>query len=382
MMKLIQKQQPLFYLIQKNFRQIFRNPILLRIMFVIPIVQLLFLAYAATTDLSNVRLGILDEDRSSDSRQLSESFFQNYIFVPVDPLLSESDLQDKLFRGKLDIAVWIPKGYASDLSSGRTAEVSITVDGQNSSSAARALGYSQGVIRTEIQRQFEKVRDANPEIEKKLHQVTPVIRYFYNPTLESRYYMVPAIIVMLITIVSVLLTGLAVVREKELGTLEQVLVTPLSGGQIVTGVTIPFAVLAFFEFTLAFTVALFWFKVPLLGSVFTLYLCAGIYMLTTMGGGLLVSTVSNTQQQAMFTIWFFMIFFIMTSGFFYPVENMPPWVNNLSYINPMRYFMAIIRGIFLRGATLTDVLPNLIPLFVIGVSVFTLAVVRFRKRLA
>jgi ABC-2 type transport system permease protein len=378
----IQKQQPLVYLVQKGFRQIFRNPDLLRMIFAIPVIQLLIFAYATTTDLSNIRLGILDEDHSSDSRRLTESFFQNDIFKPASPLLSESELQDKLFRGKLDIAVWIPKGYASDLSSGRTAEVSITVDGQNSSSAARALGYSQGVIRTEIQRQFEKIRDANPEIEKKLHQVTPVVRYFYNPTLESRYYMVPAIIVMLITLISVLVTGLAVVREKEIGTLEQLLVTPLTGGQIVAGMTIPFALLAILEFTIAFAVAIFWFKVPMLGSVWVLYFCAGIFMLTTMGGGLLVSTVSNTQQQAMFTTWFFLIFFIMTSGFFYPVENMPPWIYALSYINPMRYFMTIIRGIFLRGATLYDVLPNLIPLFVMGVSVFTLAVVRFRKRLA
>jgi ABC-2 type transport system permease protein len=179
-----------------------------------------------------------------------------------------------------------------------------------------------------------------------------------------------------------MLTGMAVVREKEIGTLEQLLVTPLSGGQIIAGITIPFALLVMVEFSVAVAITLFWFDVPLLGSLGLLFLSALVYLLTTMGGGLLVSTVSNTQQQSMFTIFFFLIFFIMTSGFFFPVENMPDVIYYLSYLNPMRYLMAIIRGIFLKGATFSDVLPNLLPLILMGIAVFSFAVSRFRKRLA
>lgn len=382
MMSFIRKQQPLFYLIQKNFRQVFRDPQILRIIFVIPVVQLLILSNAATTDLRNIRLGVLDADHSNESRQLAESFFQNDIFVRAETPANSEELNRLLFAGKIDAGVWIPRGYAEALSTGETAAVSLTVDGQNSSVAGRSLGYLQGVIQSELQDRFEILKMERPEIARKLHQIEPVVRYFYNPTLESKYYMVPAILVMLITLVSVMITGAAIVREKEVGTLEQILVTPLTSRQIIAGMTIPYAILSAMVFTVGVLIAVLVFRVPLLGSIPLLYICAGIYMLTTMGGGLLVSTTSSTQQQALFTTWFFMIFFIMTSGFFYPVDNMPEFVRAISVINPMRYLMAIIRGIFLRGSTLADVWPNLWPLIVMGVTVFTIAVLRFRKRLS
>lgn len=355
---------------------------MLRIIFAVPVVQLLILSYAATTDLANIRLAVLDMDHTARSRRLAESFFQNNIFDQAKPPGDSWELRDMLFRGAIDAAVWIPRGFEKNLISGETAQISVAVDGQNSNSAGRILGYTQGVIQAELQRRFEEIQDRQPELARKLHQIKPVIRYFYNPALESRYYMVPAILVMLITIIATMLTGMAVVREKEIGTLEQLLATPLTGGQIIAGMTIPYALLVLVEFTIAVVIVLFWFHVPLLGSLGLLYLAAIIYLLTAMGGGLLVSTVSNTQQQAMFTVFFFLIFFIMTSGFFFPVENMPSWIYYLSYFNPMRYLMTIIRGIFLRGATLSDVLPSLLPLLAMGVAVFSLAVVRFRKRLA
>lgn len=382
MRSFIEKQRPLVYLIQKNLRQVFRDPQMLRIIFLIPVIQLLVLSNAATTDLRNIRLGVLDEDHTSDSRKLAETFYQNNIFVSGEIPENVEQLDQLLFTGKLDAGVWIPRGYAEALSTGETAAVSLTVDGQNSSSAARSLGYLQGVIQTELQDRLEVLKSERPEIARKLHQIKPVVRYFYNPTLESRYYMVPAILVMLITLVSVMVTGTAIVREKELGTLEQMMVTPLTSRQIIVGMTIPYAMLAAIVFTVGTLIAVFVFNVPLLGSIPLLYLCVGVYLLTTMGGGLLVSTVSQTQQQALFTTWFFMIFFIMTSGFFYPVDNMPQFVQTLSAINPMRFLMAIIRGIFLRGSTLSDVWPNLWPLIIMGVSVFTVAVLRFRKRLS
>jgi len=210
--------------------------------------------------------------------------------------------------------------------------------------------------------------------------IEPVMRYFYNPTLESRYYMIPGILVLLITLISAFLTGMAVVKEKELGTLEQLMVSPLSPAQLIIGKTVPFVILAYFELTVAATFAIWWFNLPLVGSISLLAVCALVYLLVTLGIGLLVSTISNTQQQAMFTIWFFLVFGILMSGFFFPVENMPLTIQKITYINPLRYFIEIIRGIFLRGATLDDVLPNLLPLLGIGLVIFSTAILRFRKR--
>ncbi len=382
MRALLARQQPLLYLIQKGFRQIFRDPQMLMIIFVIPVIQLFILGNAATTDLRNIRLEVFDGDNTAHSRRLAKTFYQNDIFVGGVRPTSPAELQRQLLNGDLEAGVWIPKGYAKSLASGETAEISVTVDGQNSSSAARSLGYIQGIIQTETQGRLSQLRSEHPEIARQLHQIAPVIRYFYNPTLESKYYMVPAILVMLITLVSVMLTGAAIVREKELGTLEQMLVTPLSRSQIIAGMTIPYALLSTVVFTVGVLIAVFWFEVPLVGSVALLYACTGIFLLTTMGGGLLISAVSQTQQQALFTTWFFMIFFIMTSGFFYPIDNMPDFIQLISQFNPMRYLMDIIRGIFLRGSTLTDVWPDLWPLLIMGVSVFLVAVLRFQKRLS
>jgi ABC-2 type transport system permease protein len=369
------------YLIQKEFRQVFRDPAMLRIIFVAPIVQLLILSYAATTDVRNIRMVILDDDHTARSRELSRSFFTSETFVEVLPADNSADLMERLMRGNADIAVWIPRNYADDIAAGRTAVVSITVDGQNSSTAARAGGYAETVIRMQGAKVLENLSLQRPAFRQREHTVASISRFFYNPELESRYYMVPAILVILLTLVSGMLTGMAVVREKEIGTLEQLMVTPLTPGQIIAGKVIPFTILALFELGFAGSIAVIWFNVPFIGSVPLLFGCALAYLLVTLGVGLLASEVSSSQQQAMLTVMFYLMFGIMTSGFFYPVENMPRLIYLMTYANPMRYFIAIMRGIFLKGVTPYDVLPNLLPLIGIGIFVFTLAVLRFRRRM-
>ena len=205
-------------------------------------------------------------------------------------------------------------------------------------------------------------------------------RFFYNPELVSRYYMVPGILVILVTIVSALLTSMAVVREKEIGTLEQLLVTPLKTGHLIAGKIIPFAILSYATLALATFEAVLVFHVPIAGSLGLLAVAMAAYLLVTLGGGLLASTVSSTQQQAMFTAWFFLVFGILMSGFFYPVANMPPWAQTLTLLNPMRYIMSIVRGILLKGAGAGDIAQDFVRLLVLGVVTFSLAVVRFRKR--
>lgn len=372
--------KPVGHIVRKEFRQLRRDRQMLRMLLFMPIVQMLVLGYAATTDLRNIRLAVLDQDGTAQSRQLAEAFHQNELFVQGPAAASPQELQEHLFRGRADMTLWIPKGFEQDLTAGRTAQLGVAVDGANSNAAGRTLGYAQAVVRQEEARLLKARQLAQPNM--RIPRIEAVTRFFYNPELESRNYMIPAIMVILITMVSGMMSGMAVVREREVGTLEQLLVTPVTPGQLIAGKLIPYAVLANVELAVALPIALFWFGLTLAGSAALLFGCALVYLIVTLGGGLLASTVSHTQQQAMFTIWFFTVFGILTSGFFYPVENMPPVVHYLTYINPLRFFMVITRGVFLKDVTLADTVPSLIPLFIIGLVTLTVAVRRFRRSVA
>jgi ABC-2 type transport system permease protein len=372
--------RPVGHLVRKEFRQLRRDRQMLRMLVFMPIVQMLVLGYATTTDLRNIRLSVLDQDRTAQSRHLAEAFYQNELFVTGPFAASAEELQEHLFRDRADMTLWIPEGYERDLAAGRTAQLGVAVDGANSNAAGRTLGYAQAVVRQEEGRLLTARQLSQPNL--RIPRIEPVTRFFYNPELESRNYMIPAIMVILITMVSGMMSGMAVVREREVGTLEQLLVTPVTPGQLIAGKLIPYALLAFGELGVALPLALLWFGLTLAGSVLLLFGCALVYLIVTLGGGLLASTVSRTQQQAMFTIWFFTVFGILTSGFFYPVENMPRAVHYLTYVNPLRFFMVITRGVFLKDITLADAVPSLLPLLIMGLITFIFAVRRFRKSVA
>jgi ABC-2 type transport system permease protein len=369
-------------LVRKEFRQIFRDPGMLRIIFAVPLVQLLVFSYAANTDLHNVPVSALDQDQTVASRRLVDSFFHCDVFVPGPTAHDPKELRELLANESARVTLWIPKGFTEDLAEGKTPQVGITVDGQNSSVAGRASGYAQIIVARETQRMLRE-RGFEPKgTPPGAAQVSGITRFFYNPQLESRFYMVPGILVLLITVISSLLTGMAVVREKEIGTLEQLLVSPLRPFQLVAGKTIPFVVVSFFEFCFAGVVAVLWFHLPLEGSIPLLALSAMAYLLVTLGVGLLASTLSQTQQQAMLTVWFFLVFGILMSGFFYPVENMPQWAQWISAADPVRYIMNIVRGIFLKGAGFLDLWRGPAILTGIGLFVFGSAAQRFEKRLS
>jgi len=370
----------LMYLVKKEFRQVFRDRAMVWIIFVVPIIQLLVFAYAVTLDLKNVRLAVLDHDRTAASRRLIEAYFATDLFIPAGSVGRPDDLKKLLIEGRADMTLWIPRGYGGDLAGGRQVSVGIAVNGTNSSLAGRGGGYAWAVIMQENERLIEEILLKNPA-DSRIHSIRPVTRFYYNPELRSRFYMIPAVVVIIVTIISGLLTGMAVVREKEIGTLEQLMVSPITPFQFIAGKTIPFVILSYVELSIATTIAVLLFKLPLEGSFLLLAGCMLIYLLVTLGGGLLASTVSQTQQQAMFTIWFFLVFGFIMSGFFFPIRNMPAWAQYLTYINPLRYMMDIVRGIFLKGSTLTDLLPHLLPLFALGVLMFSAAILRFRKRL-
>ncbi len=369
------------YLVQKEFRQVFRDRTLLRVILIVPIVQIFVLGYAANTDLKNVRLSVLDQDSSRDSRSLADAYYASDVFIPGPRASSPAELQNLLLEGQTDVGLWIPRGYAATLLTSDAVAVSMTFNGQNSSAAGRSVGYASEIALQEVGRYLESAALAQPDLARRARRIESSSRFFYNPELRSQHYMVPGIVVLLITIISALLTGVAVVREREIGTLEQLMVSPLTPGQLIAGKTIPFALIAFFELTFATTVAVLWFRLPLEGSVLLLGVAAAIYLNVTLGVGLLASTVSSTQQQAMFTMWFFLVFGILMSGFFYPIENMPREVQWLTYLNPLRYMMSMVRGIFLRGSGVVDLAPDLARLAIIGVVTFAGAALRFQKRL-
>lgn len=376
---------PLLYFVQKELRQVFRDRAMLRIIFGVPILQLFIFAYAANLDLKNVRLAVLDDDVSRASRRVVEALLESDVFIMGPRAADGKDLEKFLVRGKADMSLWIPSGFERDLLKAETAAVGVAVDGTNSVLAGRASGYAAEIINRELSRAraegeapaYGSVTSGPPG-----GGITAVTRFFYNPELKSRLYMVPGILVMLITVISTMLTSMAVVREREMGTLEQLLVTPLTPAQHIAGKTIPFVIITFADFIIATAVALAWFRIPFEGSVPLLVVGAAAYLLVTLGVGLLASTVSSTQQQAMFTVWFFLVFGIMTSGFFFPVENMPNWSLWLPAINPLRYMMDIIRGVFLKGAGFRDMGLELLILVVMGIGVFSAAILRFQKRIA
>ncbi|MFO7653836.1 MAG: ABC transporter permease [Candidatus Krumholzibacteriia bacterium] len=374
------------HLVRKEFRQILRDRAMLRMIFLMPVVQLFVFSYAANLDLENVSVARLDEDRTPASRQLLAAFDQSDVFVAGPAASTPEELAGHLLHEDARVAVWIPADFAVDLAAGRTPPVALTLDGQNSSLAGRAASYAGDLIAREMDRmRAEAAVDGTiggtnsgglppPRIEK-------ITRFFYNPQLESRFFMVPGILVVLITVISALLTGMAVVREKEIGTLEQLLVSPISAPQLIAGKTIPFVIISYFELVFAGTIAVLWFRVPLEGSLFLLAVAALAYLLVTLGMGLLASVVSTTQQQAMFTVWFFLVFSILMSGFFFPVENMPGWAQALTLANPMRWILEIVRGVFLKGAGFADLWPQLATLSVMGVAVFLAAALQFGRRL-
>lgn len=369
--------RPIGHLVRKEFRQIRRDPAMLRVAFITPIIQLFVLAYAANTDLRDAKVAVLDEDRRRPGRRMVEAVQETDVFSPGPAASNVAELEEALVCGKADVALHIPRGMQLDVMEGRPAVVAVLVDGQNSGLAGRAAGYVLAIQRREISRAANETglppAPPGPRIET-------VTRFFYNPELRSRYHMVPGIVAVLVTVVSAFLSSMALVREKETGTFEQLIVSPLSPAQIIAGKTLPFAILAFGQLAFATTVAVLWFRLPLRGSIPLLALGAAVYLLVTLGIGLLVSTMSSTQQQAMLSTWFFLVFMLLMSGFFFPIENMPGWAQWITRVNPMRYFMTVMRGIFLKGSGFADLWREFAALAVIGGGVFGTAVARFSKR--
>jgi ABC-2 type transport system permease protein len=364
-------------LVWKEFLELRQNPRLFGIVIVAPIIQLTMLGYAATTDVKEVPVIVADGDRSPDSRALIARFDSSRNFAVIDTVNTVKEIDRDLQDGRAWIALAIPPGYGASIHAGDPVSLQIVADGSNSNSTTVALGYATALLGDYASALLPTgARNAAGGVDLR-------IRVWFNPELESRFFMIPGVLALLLLLVTANLAAMGIVREKELGTLEQLNVTPLRRWELIVGKLLPYGVIALIDVLLVTAVAVFWFEVPLRGSVLLLIAMSLLYVVCTLALGLFISTVSDTQQQAMMTATFFFLTpMIYLSGFIFPIENMPRVIQYVTYIIPLRYFLVIVRGIFLKGIGLRLLWPQAAALAVWGTIVLSLAVMRSRKRSA
>ena len=370
--------QRLASLVRKELIELRRDPRLFAIVIVAPLVQLTLLGYAATTDVHDVPIVVADEDRSTESRALVSRFDASQNFVVADSVESSSQIDAYLDSGRAWMALTVPARYGERLRAGVPVQVQVVADGSDANSTNVALGYAGSLIAA-YSRELAAETGRGPAEPL----VTAQVRVWFNPQLESRFFIIPGVLALLLLVVTTNLSSMAIVREKELGTLEQLNVTPLARWELIVGKLLPYALIGAVDVLLVVGVAIFWFEVPLRGSLALLISMCLVYLLTTLGLGLFVSTISKTQQQAMMTSsFFFMIPMVFLSGFIFPIENMPAAVQPVTLLIPLRYFLVIVRGIFLKGVGLETFWPDALLLLAWGVGILTLATLRSSKRLA
>ena len=361
-------------MVRKEMRQMFRDPMMVRLMFLPPLLQLMVFGYAVNTDIRDTRTFILDEDRTAVSRQLAEGLTSSGYFVVMGRGARPADVTRALDHGEATIGLDIPAGFAADLASGRGAKVQVLVDGTSANSANVAQGYV-GLI---VQRLAQSLGGTGAQ----RHGGTGVVleaRAWFNPDLKSRVYNVPAVAGIIVMLMGLSLTSMAVVREREIGTLEQLMVSPLRPIEIIIGKTLPAVLVAALDLCLVASAAIFWFHVPLRGSVLLLAAGSLCFVLAAVGAGLLISTMANTQQEAFMSMFFFMVPTIILGGFMFPVANMPVFFQWLSLLDPLRHYLEMVRGIFLKGAGLGALWHQLLALAVMGPGLLWFAVTRFHK---
>ena len=374
----------LVHLVWKEFLELRQNPRLFGLVIVAPIIQLTMLGYAATTDVKDVPVVVADGDHSPASRNLIARFDASRNFTVINTVGTIRDVDPYLQRGDAWIALAIPQGYGTALQDGRSTALQVVADGSDSNSTTVALGYATALIGEYA----ALLASENPPSATAGQTPTaaPIdlrVRVWFNPQLESRYFMIPGVLALLLLLVTANLAAMAIVREKELGTLEQLNVTPLRRWELIVGKLLPYGVIAFIDVLLVTAVAVFWFEVPFRGSFLLLLATSLLYVFCTLGLGLFISTISDTQQQAMMTATFFFLTpMIYLSGFIFPIENMPHVIQYATYAIPLRYFLVIVRGIFLKGIGLDLLWPQAAALAAWGTIVLALAVARSRKRTA
>ena len=377
-------------IIRKEFFQTLRDPRSRMLLLGPPLIQLIIFGYAVNMDVESTRIAWMDMDRSAESRELLSALQGSEYFEVGEVLGREDQISEMLDHGRVQAVVRVFPGYGADLARNRSGQVQILVDGTNSNTAgiimnylAQAVaGYSGRVQRQQLNsRVMARTEGAAVPAPPGPAGLSVQSRVWFNPNLKSRVYFVPGVIVNIIALVTIMLTAMSIVREKEIGTMEQLMVTPLRPIELMLGKLLPFAIVGILQVGIVTVAALLIFDVPFRGSVALLFACAILYLLTTLGTGLYISTISRTQQQAMMSSFFFFVPALLLSGFAFPIRNMPAPVQYLTYLNPLRYFMEIARSLFLKGVGIPVLWPQIVALALFGAAILGLSALRFHKRL-
>lgn len=372
----------ILHIIKKEFLQFKRDPKMFGIILIAPVIQLIFLGYAATLDVNTVHTLLFDQDKTRESRDFVESFTSSGFFKVDYYADNYEQVTKNLDGGKIILALVIPVDFSKKIQRHETSPVQALFNGSDGNTASISAGYvakvvqgySQNILLTYIDKSGRKILPAG--------RIEPEIRIWYNPELLTRYFMIPGIVGLLLSIITLILTSLAIVKEKEIGTLEQLIVTPIKPFQLIIGKLIPFVLLGYVAVIIVLTAMTYIFNIPVRGSVIYLLFCSFLYILSTLGLGLFVSTVSRTQQQAMMiAIFGVMMPMVFLSGFSFPIENMPKIIQYISYFIPLRYFITIIRGVILKGIGFRDLWQETLVLFLMGITILFMSSLRFRKRL-
>jgi ABC-2 type transport system permease protein len=373
----------IFYMARKEFVQIFRDPRMFMIIFIAPILQLFLFGYAVTMDVNNITLAVMDQDQSRESRDLLRAIFNSGYFTPAGAADTEADVAAALVHGRADMVMVIPRGFSDAVARGEQAQLQVLLDGAESNSATVGMGYIGKTLASyanaNIRARLARVAVVSGGRLRSLPLINVEPRFRYNPELKSSLYFVPGVLAMILMIITMMLTSMAITREREIGTIEQLVVTPIKPYQLILGKMLPFAVIGLVDVTLILIVAVGHFKLPIRGSLPLLYIAAICFLFTTLGMGLLISTISNTQQQAIFVTFLILQPAIMLSGLMFPIANMPEPVQWLTYLNPLRYFLIILRGVILKGNDFMTLAPQFFLLLALGAILVSVAVARFQK---
>ncbi len=364
-------------LVRKEFIELFRDRKNRPLLIIAPLVQILVFGYVVNFDINNIQVAVFDQARTNESREFIEAFSSNKIFRITHFPESEKALGRLVMDNKVDIGINIAPDMSEKMKKGNTADVQIIADGCMSNMAFIRISYTVMVLDQYNRMMMKRIYPQNMQFA----QVDMRLRQWYNPNINSRHFFVPGIVAFLIMLLSLLFTSIAIIREKESGTMEQVIVTPIKSSEFIMGKTIPFIIISLIQMWIVIAFAKYWFDVPMAGSAWLLFAASILFLLSSLGMGLFISTVSRTQQQAMMSTFFVVLPVFMLSGFVFPISNMPEPVQWLTYLNPLRYFLVIIRGIFLKGVGIEVLWKQFLALGILGLILFASATLRFHKRL-
>ncbi|HNW49640.1 MAG TPA: ABC transporter permease [Prolixibacteraceae bacterium] len=368
----------LLYILQKEFTQILRDKRMLGIILMVPILQMLILVYAANMDVKNVDFVVVDQDQSQSSRELINKFSGSPFFNCYGTTFREEEAEALLKNDKADMIIKIPSRFEETLVREGRASLQLIMNAINGTAAEISSGYAQNVImdynREIIAETYNLATTKNPGVIKMTN------RYWYNDLLDYKHYMAPGILVILVTIIGMFLSGMNLVKEKEIGTTEQLNVTPIQKWQLIAGKLIPFWVIALFDLAFGLLIARIFFHLPIEGNLLVLFSYAAVYLVGVLGAGLLISTFANTQQQVLFIGFFFVMIFVLMGGIFTPVQSMPDWAQFVDKFNPVCYFMEVTRMVLLKGSGFADITKHFTFSLIFGFFMLTFSIVKYRKR--